>query len=178
VRKVYELTQKIFNGSKIFHKTDKVQYKKELGYLEYLLQPLEVYSSKFISFISLFVLYKYYPSTYEKFLELIKENINNKEEYYKFKNILTNSHFFIKQDMEFILSETSKATTDELFLFYTKKKISLYGFYFLLKDKNLNQVQTTMINRIGYIFQFLKTDIDHTMYDSLIIEDGSKQELF
>jgi len=178
MRHLYITTQKIFNGSKKFERTDKVQYKKELGHIEYLLEPLMVYSPKFISFISLFVLYKYYPSTYEKFLELIKENINNKDEYYKFKNVLTKPAMFMKQDMEFILSETSVATPDEIFMFFTKKKISMFGFYYLLKDKKLNQVQSTMINRIGYIFQFFKSDIDISIYNSLVVEDHSVPDLF
>jgi len=133
----------------------------------------ENYDRKFILFLSLFVIYKYHPKNFFTFIDKLKESINQKEEYFKFKNLLKYPYNFIKKDLEFLINNSIEYNENELLNLYINKKISMYTFYMLLKDKAKLTTSIEIVKTIDYILQYLKIKIDDNWYSSVKLKNDS-----
>jgi len=169
---IYDFLYLIFEGYKKGKRLKKAyinQKEKEILFDKTL--KFDVYDRKFILFLSLFVIYKYHPQNFRKFIEKLSESLENRKEYFKFKKLLKYPYDFIKKDLEYIIENHFEISEENLLQLYKKKKISMYSFYILLKDKNNGLVVNEIIKTIDYILQFLKVQIDENWYSSIKLKD-------
>ena len=129
------------------------------------------YERKFILFLSLFVIYKYKPRNFKKFLEYLNENLKNRSEYFKFKKLLKYPYNYIKKDIEYLVENHIKLNEDEILRLYQLKKISFYTFYMLLKNKAKNNISKELIKTIEYVLSYMKIKLDDNWFNGIIVED-------
>jgi len=171
---LYLLLRRIYEGSKINKRLKSVKYTKKTieHYSSYLL-PFKNYEKKFIALLAIFVTYKYSASNFETFLNYCHNNLKDRSEYYKFKDVMKNPLKYIQADIEFLMENNLKIEVDEVFQLFQEGKISFYTVYFLLKNKKLNTFQKIIYDKIDYLMKFMKWKLDEKIFKNIIIEDGS-----
>ena len=161
----------IFEGYKKGKRIKDVYITENDRLLENFILSFESYDKKFMLFLSLFVIHKYLPQNFRTFLTHLKENLDNRKEYFKFKLYLQNPYEYIKKDIEYLIENHIKLDENEILKIYQDKKISFYTFYMLLKDKKVGIVSSEILKSINYILQFLKIKIDDNWYSSVYVKD-------
>ena len=169
---IYTYLYTIFEGYKQGKKLKKCYIRpKERELLFYRTLRYDVYDRKFILFLSLFVIYKYYPQSFKTFLDKMSENLENRNEYFKFKKLLKHPYDFIKQDLEYVIENHFEISETKLLELYRNNKISMYTFYMLLKDKNIESMLVKeILKSIKYILLFLKVKLDKKWFNNVKIE--------
>jgi len=137
------------------------------------LSKFDVYDRKFLLLISLFVIYKYMPQSFESFISKLELEMEDRNEYFKFKDMLQYPYKYIKNDIEYLLENHIEIKKEKILSLYQNKKISFYTFYMLLKDKEVGFVCKEIIKTINYILQFLKFKIDESWFLTILIEDDN-----
>jgi hypothetical protein len=161
----------IFEGSKKGKRIKDVYITENNKKLLPFLETFQNYDRKFLLLLSLFVIYKYHPQDFRSFLEKLKENFNERKEYFQFKLLLQRPYEFIKKDIEYLLENHINVNENEIFQLFQQGKISFYTFYMLLKDKeNLGFITKEKLKIIDYILQFLKVKIDDNWYSSIFVK--------
>jgi hypothetical protein len=146
---------------------------KDMKLLRLKIEKFDVYDRKFLLLLSLFVIYKYHPQSFYTFIEKLEENLENRNEYFKFKKLLKHPYEFIKQDIEYLVTNHFELDEETLLELFNTKKISFYTFYMLLKDKETSIISKEILKTISYILQFLKIKIDNNWFSAIKLKDNS-----
>ena len=141
-----------------------------------------IYSNMLYSFIqftkgdiiitSLYVMYKYNPSTYGKFLEHLRHHmIKRTDTFYRFKDTLKNNNMYFNRDIQYLNNKYMTLTTEKLFSLFREGRIQFYTLYELIKTCDLSTIQELELKKISVVVQFLKYNYKYNI--NFNIENGN-----
>jgi hypothetical protein len=153
---LYNISQGIFLAFKHNAKKRQLSVKhseKAMNRFKYSIPSrFETYTKENFILTCLYICFKKSPSSYDSFLEVLKEIDFNKD-VYKFKDSIINYKGYLNSNINYIRENYGAGNTNTLFKEYMKNNIQFYTLWFYLKYKNvdldlLSNIQSIHINKI------------------------------
>jgi hypothetical protein len=107
----------------------------------------------------LWICFKKSPSSYDSFLDILKE-LNFTTDVLPFKNSIINYKHFLQQDIAYLQSINGRGTVHSIFNEYINNKIKFYTLWFYIKysnnlEYNFNYIQNISINKIKVLLLYI-----------------------
>jgi hypothetical protein len=119
------------------------------------------------------------PSSFDRFLEILKE-LDFNTSVLPFKNSIVNYKHFIGEDVNYLKSTYGKPTIEQMFTEYSNHKIHFYTLWFYIRfqvenidDYKYSNIQQIIINKVKIILLYITFSEESLAYIKSLFNESS-----
>lgn len=135
----------------------------------------ETYTKENFVLTCLYICFKKAPSSFDRFLEILKDIDFNKD-VMAFKDSVKNYKHYIVTDVNYIRENYGSGSKEILFSEYNNNKIHFYTLWFYLKYNNINTfgyIEQIQINKLKILFLYLTFSEQSLSYIQELFKESS-----